>query len=187
MRDCATVLGLIACLTTLTTAASGAPPASASPAKEQVLLRGPLHEAFAAPLAGADQPAAIVADRPGPTLDELPTAVKPAASNAVWIPGYWGWEPAAEEFVWVPGIWRVPPPGMRWVPGYWSTVEGGFRWVRGFWYPVMEPRAALSSPAAQKPSRTTRFARHSRAIHRARALGVRARPISMDAWLYGPP
>lgn len=116
-----------------------------------VRLRGPLHEAFAAPLAGADQPGKIIERRPAKPLGELPAAVKPSSRRAVWVPGYWGWEPAELDFVWIPGVWRIPPPGMRWVPGYWSDREGSFRWMRGFWYPVKETRLSyLPSPPERR-------------------------------------
>lgn len=127
--------------------------------QESARLRGPLHEAFASPLAGAELQGTVVKRRPGPPLDELPAAIKPISPRAIWIPGYWGWEPGDEEFLWVPGVWRVPPPGMRWVPGYWDEHGGGVRWVRGFWYPVKESRLRyLPSPpksranAAREPT-----------------------------------
>jgi hypothetical protein len=139
-----TFIALLAIVVIAVERATAAPKAALR--NETVRLRGPLHEAFAAPLAGAEEAGATVEGRPGPLLAELPTAVKPAASNAVWIPGYWGWDPAGDEFVWVPGIWRVPPPGMRWVPGYWSEHDDRSRWVRGFWYPVSEPRLRYLPP-----------------------------------------
>ena len=107
---------------------------------ESARLRGPLHEAFVQPLAGADKPGLTIGRRPAAARDEIPAAIKPTAPNAAWLPGYWGWDPADEAFLWVPGVWRVPPPGMRWVPGYWHEQDDGWQWVRGFWYPVMEPR-----------------------------------------------
>lgn len=101
-----------------------------------VLLRGPVHEAFAQPamLDRTAAPLTIDAQPPAP-LAEYPSAVRPARADAVWLPGYWAWERADERFVWIPGIWRIAPPGMRWSPGYWSEADGRATWIAGFWYP----------------------------------------------------
>lgn len=119
--------------------------------KTSVRLRGPLHEAFAAPLAGANEPGKIVEGRPGRPLEELPAVIKPSSPRAVWIPGYWGWDPYEREFIWVSGVWRMPPPGMRWVPGYWTEHNKGCRWVRGFWYSIKEARLHyMPSPPVER-------------------------------------
>jgi hypothetical protein len=126
------------------------------PTHESARLRGPVHEAFASPLAGTELPGTVVNRHPAPPLVELPAAIKPISPRAIWIPGYWGWEPAEEEFLWVPGVWRVPPPGMRWVPGYWDEHGGGVRWVRGFWYSVKESRFRYLPSPPERPRESGR-------------------------------
>jgi hypothetical protein len=106
---------------------------------ESPQLRGPLHEAFAQPLEGGETPGATVSRSPPAPLQDVPAAVKPSSSTAIWIAGYWGWDDRAGKFAWVTGVWRIPPPGMRWVPGYWSQSGDEWRWVRGFWFASDQP------------------------------------------------
>ncbi|HVA47213.1 MAG TPA: hypothetical protein VNH11_12665 [Pirellulales bacterium] len=120
--------------------------AAGRPSEAAVPVRGPIHEAFAQPLSGAETPGTVFDGRPPPPLAHTPPATKPGIAAAAWIPGYWGWEPAMGDLVWVPGVWRVPPPGMRWVPGYWSVADQGWRWVRGFWFPRNQPRLQYLPP-----------------------------------------
>jgi hypothetical protein len=118
--------------------------------REPILLRGPVHEAFAQPLTDMETPALTITRRPEAALNEVPSAIKPAGASTIWIPGYWGWDPAAEELLWVHGVWRRPPPGMRWVPGYWSERDDGWRWVGGFWSPLDQPRLRYLPPPPPK-------------------------------------
>src|SRR5262249_30877527 len=99
----------------------------------QILLRGPVHEAFAAPLLQLLQPPPIVPAEPPAPLDELLPLLRPAGNNVRWIPGYWSYDDDAGDFVWVTGVWRRVPPGKRWVPGSWVEVEGGWQRSPGFW------------------------------------------------------
>lgn len=117
----------------------------------QVLTRGPVHEAFAAPVVNDPGPGLVVAKQPPAAVEELPPDQKPAGQNVQWISGYWSWDESRKDFVWISGVWREPPPGRQWVPGYWNRVDGGFQWVPGAWVPVAQPagEAAASGPQSQ--------------------------------------
>lgn len=99
----------------------------------EVLTRGPIHEAFAAPVTTGGLKPLTVPKAPPPPVEEVPPDVKPEEEGAVWIPGYWAWDDDRKDFIWVSGVWRVPPVGSTWVAGYWTQVDGGWRWVPGFW------------------------------------------------------
>jgi hypothetical protein len=100
----------------------------------QPLAKGPVHEAFAAPIPdGPPQPGPVIPKEPPEPIEELPPAEKPAGDNVQWIPGYWAWDEENQEFIWVSGIWRNVPPGRRWVPGRYQRTEGGWQRVAGFW------------------------------------------------------
>ncbi len=98
-----------------------------------ILLRGPVHEAFAEQVSAQPTFGLLVPSRPPQAIDEIPPDSKPLGDELVWIPGYWGWEDESQDFVWVTGIWRQLPPGRRWVPGYWNQIDNGYQWVSGFW------------------------------------------------------
>jgi hypothetical protein len=101
----------------------------------QVLARGPIHEAFAAPLV-FNASSGVVAPKPPPAaVEEQPPDQKPTGRDVEWIPGYWSWDDERNDYIWVSGIWRDLPPGRQWVPGYWNPQGNGFRWVSGFWAP----------------------------------------------------
>ena len=100
----------------------------------QVLSRGPIHEAFASPIAFNPTPGPVVPKAPPQTLiEEQPPDQKPVGADVEWIPGYWGWDDERDDFLWISGVWRDIPPGRQWVPGYWSPADGGFCWTPGFW------------------------------------------------------
>lgn len=99
----------------------------------QVLDEGPIHEAFAEPIALDARPRVVVNREPPEPINEVPPAVRPEGENVEWIPGYWMWSDIQRDFVWVSGVWRDIPPGRRWVPGHWTKVAGGFEWVSGLW------------------------------------------------------
>ncbi len=101
----------------------------------QVMTRGPVHEAFAAPVVHDPKAAPTIAKQPPNPIQELPPDQKPASQTIQWIPGYWSWDVSRNDFIWVSGIWREPPPNSQWVPGYWHDVDGGFQWVAGTWIP----------------------------------------------------
>ena len=107
------------------------------PSGPEVLARGPIHEAFAAPVVYNPTPGVVVPKPPPSTrIEEQPPAQKPQGGDVDWIPGYWAWDDERNDYLWISGIWRDIPPGRQWVPGYWDQVAGGFRWTSGFWAPV---------------------------------------------------
>jgi len=109
----------------------------------QVLDEGPIHEAFAEPIALDARPRVMVDREPPEPINEVPPAVQPEGANVQWIPGYWMWSDVQRDFVWVSGVWRDLPPGRRWVPGHWAKVAGGFEWVSGLWAGAAEQELAL--------------------------------------------
>jgi hypothetical protein len=146
-RRCFSLLSAFAC-GIVTTIAAAQPPAAPAPngapaaapagaAQQQgdprVLDQGPIHEAFAEPIA-LDAKARVIIDRQPPEpINELPPEVKPDGDNVEWIPGYWMWSDEQLDFVWVSGVWREIPPGRRWVPGHWLAEGNSFIWASGFW------------------------------------------------------
>jgi hypothetical protein len=106
-----------------------------APEGEEVLTRGPVHEAFAELINSDVQPGMVVPDPPPAPIEEIPPEEKPEGDNVVWIPGYWAWDEDRTNFLWISGIWRIPPPNSNWVPGYWVQVDGGYQWIAGFWLP----------------------------------------------------
>lgn len=103
----------------------------------QVLVSGPIHEAFAEAIPLEPEPGMIVPKAPPALIEEIPPAQKPAGKFQ-WIPGYWAWDDEREGYIWVSGIWRAPPPDRQWVPGYWNGVTNGYQWVSGYWTNVKE-------------------------------------------------
>lgn len=99
----------------------------------QVLEQGPIHEAFAEPLALDAQPTEIIPREPPLPIEEFPPEIRPEGHNVLWIGGYFQWDPERNDFVWVSGFYRDVPPGRSWVPGEWNQVEGGWQWFPGFW------------------------------------------------------
>jgi hypothetical protein len=131
------------------------------PEGAEVYTRGPLHEAFAAPVTNDPAENPIVQKQPPEAVDEVPPDEKPEGNNVVWIPGYWAWDDELDNFLWVSGLWRDAPPGRRWVPGYWTEAEGGFRWVSGAWvgaeaqqltYLPQPPASLETGPSSEAPS-----------------------------------
>jgi hypothetical protein len=110
-----------------------APPAEPPPLPKgiEVLARGPVHEAFAAP-ATEPTPTNPVSKRPPKPLEELPPQEKPEG-QVIWIGGYWHWDDERNDYLWVSGIWRTPPPRKQWIAGYWREQGEQWRWVPGFW------------------------------------------------------
>jgi len=99
------------------------------------LTRGPVHEAYAAPVVFNPTAGVVAPKSPPAAIEELPPDQKPEG-DVVWVPGYWSWDDERQDFIWISGIWRDPPPGMTWVAGYWSEAQGGFQWTSGFWQQV---------------------------------------------------
>ena len=139
------------------------PPAMPAQEQPEVLSRGPVHEAFAEPVALQTEAGVIAPNPPPANIEEVPPADRPQGEQFVWIPGYWSWDADRNGYIWVSACWRMAPPNMSWVPGYWSQVSGGWEWVAGFWTPAsareieylpeppamadaMEPLVAAPSP-----------------------------------------
>ncbi len=135
--------------------AGGAPAAAAGqddPDAPQVLTRGAIHEAFAAPVVHDPAAAPLVAKQPPDPIQEMPPDQRPSGQNVQWIPGYWSWDVSRNDYIWISGIWREPPPNSQWVPGYWHQVDGGNQWVSGTWIPVSTGPAQGDAAAAQAQS-----------------------------------
>lgn len=126
-------------------------PPGAADSSAQIMTRGPVHEAFAAPLVHDPKPGPVIDRMPPKPVEELPPDQKPVGANVQWIPGYWQWDAGRNDFLWISGVWRDPPPGCQWVPGYWNEVQGGTQWVPGAWVPIPE---AAQSQAAPSPSQS---------------------------------
>ena len=116
----------------------------------QVLTRGAVHEAYAAPVVHDPVPGPAIPKQPPSPIQEMPPDQKPAGQNVQWIPGYWSWDVSRDDFIWISGIWREPPPNSQWVPGYWQQVDGGSQWVPGTWIPVSKGQAQ-SQPSYLPP------------------------------------
>jgi hypothetical protein len=105
-----------------------------------VLTRGPIHEAYAAPVVTGSVTPLVVPKKPPDPIEEVPPDVKPEGQDAIWINGYWAWDDDRKDYLWVSGVWRVPPPGYTWVAGYWTEADGAWRWVPGFWAQAESPQ-----------------------------------------------
>jgi hypothetical protein len=100
---------------------------------QEVLTRGPVHEAFASPVVYDPKAGPVIPQAPPAPIQEMPPDQKPEGANVQWISGYWAWDDARRDYLWVSGVWRNIPPGREWVPGYWHEVPGGVQWVSGVW------------------------------------------------------
>lgn len=129
---------------------SAAPPAPVGmEAGVQVLMRGPIHEAFAETVMFDPEPGIVVSKSPPAAIQELPPDQRPEGANVAWIPGYWAWDDERSDFLWVSGVWRVLPPGRQWVPGYWGKSPQGFQWTSGYWADALVKEVDyLSEPPA---------------------------------------
>lgn len=105
------------------------------PAQElpEILTRGPVHEAFAEPVALQTDEGLVTVKQHPVIINEILPGEKPVGSNFVWVPGYWAWDGDRNNYIWVSGCWRMAPPKMSWVSGYWTRVSAGWKWVSGFW------------------------------------------------------
>ena len=95
--------------------------------------RGPIHEAFAEPLALTPKPTKVLKESPPPNIEEMAPAAPKDQKNLQWISGYWAWDEQRSDYVWVSGIWRKVPSGRNWTPGHWEPVADGNQWVPGAW------------------------------------------------------
>ena len=117
----------------LPVAISRAQPSSYEAEGEEVLTRGPVHEAFAAVVSYNPAPGIVVKTRPPELIEELPPEEKPEGDDVAWIPGYWGWDDERNDFIWISGTWRILPPGREWLAGYWRENGDGYQWISGYW------------------------------------------------------
>lgn len=127
----------------------------------QVLEEGPVHEAFAEPIAADVGSGSVIQQEPPKPVDEIPPEYRPEGNNVEWIPGYWMWLEDRNDFVWVSGVWRAIPPGRSWTPGHWASVEDGYVWTPGFWsdiaseqleYLPYPPQTLDQGPSTAAPS-----------------------------------
>ena len=140
-RACAIVLLILA------GSARGQQPIEAGNPGEQVMTRGPVHEAFAGPVIYDPKPGLVVAKYPPDPIPEMPPDQKPEGANVQWISGYWAWDDSRNDYLWVSGVWRNIPPGRQWVPGYWHEASAGVQWVPGVWMAERaETRQYLAPP-----------------------------------------
>jgi len=105
----------------------------------EVLLSGPVHEAFLQPFDGNVTPGQVIHQAPPLPLHEIAPRFMPEGNGIQWIPGYWSTLPDAKginDFVWVSGTFRRVPPGRTWMSGGWVKVADGFRWTPGAWVPA---------------------------------------------------
>ncbi len=140
------------------------PEADRLPDGAEVLVTGPLHEAYAEQFTGEPTPGFIVDKEPPEAIDEVPPEYRPEGYDIVWIPGYWGWDPDRQDFLWITGIWRQAPPDRNWIPGYWAKVPEGFQWISGFWqlntsqeiaYLPVPPEPLEAQPSTPRPQMIT--------------------------------
>jgi len=129
----AMITGLIMVLGFYALGSGAEPPPLPMQEEPEVLTRGPVNEAFAEPVNLTDQEGFIAPTEPPPSIVENVPSSRPAGSEFVWVPGYWGWDADRNSYIWVSGCWRAAPPSMYWVPGYWARVPQGWQWVAGFW------------------------------------------------------
>lgn len=129
----------------------------------EVLMRGPLHEAFAEAYLADPQPNPVINQKPPADIKELPPEFRPEGKNIIWVAGYWSWDEAKNNFIWISGVWRDAPPKRNWIPGYWEELDDGARWISGFWldethdqedlsYLPEPPSNFESGPSAEAPN-----------------------------------
>jgi hypothetical protein len=117
----------------------------------EVLTKGPVHEAFAAPVSFDASQAYVIPKAPPAPVQEVPPETKPEGANVTWIAGYWSWDEERKDFIWVSGLWRDVPPGKHWVAGSFTETSGGFQWVPGYW---ANDQAEAQAVVAQAPPAT---------------------------------
>jgi hypothetical protein len=167
-RCWAVILGVVGWSGLLALSASAqteqAPPPP--PQGVEVLTKGPVHEAYAAPVDVRPPPGPVVPKQPPDPIQEVPPDQKPEGDNVQWVPGYWSWDTDQNDYLWVSGFWRTPPPGRQWVPGQWQEVEGGWQWSPGFWAPADQqdityipapPPSIDAGPSTPAPDETSTY------------------------------
>lgn len=99
----------------------------------EVLMQGPVHEAFAIPSDDILSQMPVSPEAPPAPVAEQPPELRPEGNNVQWIPGYWSWDEETSNFVWVSGLYRDVPPDRVWISGYWAESSEGYVWSSGFW------------------------------------------------------
>jgi hypothetical protein len=117
----------------------------------EVLMRGPIHEAFAEVVDFAPQPGIIASKAPPQRILEQPPDQRPDSDNVAWIPGYWAWDDERDDFIWVSGVWRAMPPGRQWIAGYWAETDRGYQWISGYWIETQDGDATEIDYLPQPP------------------------------------
>jgi hypothetical protein len=112
----------------------------------EVLMRGPIHEAFADVSVDETQPGAVTSRSVPDPINEIPPDFRPEGNNVEWISGYWSWDEDQDDFIWVSGIWRDIPPGRQWIPGYWMSIESGNQYISGFWANIDQTETVYLPP-----------------------------------------
>ena len=112
----------------------------------EVMMRGPIHEAFADVSVDETQPGAITPRHVPDPINEIPAEFRPEGKNVEWISGYWSWDEEKDDFIWVSGVWRDVPPGRQWIPGYWVSVESGNQFISGYWTDIDQPKTVYLPP-----------------------------------------
>jgi hypothetical protein len=115
----------------------------------EILMRGPIHEAFADVSVNETAPGEVIPRQVPEPVNEIPPDFRPEGEQIEWIPGYWSWDDDQNNFIWVSGVWRDVPPGRRWIPGYWLAVEGGNQYISGFWTNIDQSATVYLPPPPQ--------------------------------------
>ena|GEM_PF-5597740 len=127
----------------------------------EVLVRGPVHEAFAETMFFSPEAGVTVAKSPPDIIKEVVPNQRPEGDHVSWIPGYWAWDDDRSDYLWVSGIWRSVPPGRQWIPGTWIKADDGYQWASGYWadiestsneYLTEPPESLEDGPKGTAPS-----------------------------------
>lgn len=111
----------------------------------EILLQGPVHEAFGVPTEQSAKSMIVDIAPPPPIQEERPAEV-PEGNNMQWVDGYWMWEADRKDFIWISGMYREVPPGRTWVSGSWQPFGEKYQWVRGYWSAAGTARQAFLPP-----------------------------------------
>lgn len=101
----------------------------------EVLLSGPLHEAFAHHHVLGEVKGVLAPTAPPVPLTELLPQLPKSAEGFSWISGYWHFNDLTGGFEWISGTYRQTPHGRKWMSGLWQKVEGGYLRTPGAWVP----------------------------------------------------
>ncbi len=111
----------------------------------EILLQGPVHEAFGVPTEQSAKSMVVDIAPPPPIQEERPAEL-PEGNNVQWVEGYWMWEADRKDFIWISGMFREVPPGRTWVSGSWQKFGEKYQWVCGYWGVMGIARQAFLPP-----------------------------------------